>query len=92
LIDWQQYSLTPTLTVGVKLYYRQSIQFPTQSHVLVQQDILMALALWLPKVKVKQQTSLPSYSAARGLLHGEIKQQETRGDNHRGKKVLQRVE
>ena len=37
---------------------------------------------------VKKQTSLPSYSAARGLPHDQMKQQKTREDNRR-KKDLQ---
>ena len=38
---------------------------------------------------VKKQTSLPSYSAARGLSHDQMKQQKTKEDN-RGKKDWQR--
>ena len=37
---------------------------------------------------VKKQTSLPSYSAARGLPHDQMKQQKTKEDN-RGKKDFQ---
>ena len=82
--------------LGVKLYCRWSILFPTHVAARHFDDIGImgaqhqnsAISHEKLSPSVKKQTSLPSYLASRGLTHDQMTQQKIREDN-RGNKDLQ---